>query len=539
MEEKILFNAQIITMDPRLPQADSMVINTDGTITAIGHYDTLKNDFPKAEPLDLAQKVILPGFNDSHIHVWKIGHLRTSMLDLRGTQSIASFQQQVADFALANPGNTWILARGINEATLLEKKLPTKEVIDEVVPDRPVWVIRTCAHIAIANSRALQLAHVNNDTPVPFGGEVKKHADGSLNGIFTERALGLVANSIPMPSIADYEKMILEAQEYLISLGITSATDPGVDPTLLQAYRNLDQKGLLKMRLNVFALRIPDGSEQVLPLPELYQSPHLQISTVKFFADGGLSSATAALNVAYKNTNNYKGILRLEHKLFLQAATEAVSKGFKVATHAIGHQAIDLCLDIYQKLHEVNPLLHHRIEHLGFLESKNIARFRDLNIGVAMQPIFIDELATNFLASLNEEALKQLYPCRSVLDIGIRLGLSTDGPVVRDINPFINVFAAITRRSRTGIILGKDQKISLFEALNAYTCGSAQLDQQQQKKGKLSVGNVADFVIIDQNPYSCSNLKEIQILQTWIDGRLTWQRFRKIKNHPESIIKQI
>lgn len=516
---KLIFNAQIITMDGSNPRADSMVIDKQGIIKAIGNYTSLKDNFPSAKPLNFQSQTILPGFNDAHIHVWKIGHLRTTLLDLRGTTYIKEFQQKLKHFANTNKESLWILARGINEATLKEKRLPTKTDIDEVISDRPVWIIRTCAHIGIANSLALEQAQINAQTPIPFGGEIKKHPDGALNGIFTERAMGLITDHIPQPTKESYAKMVIEAQDYLISLGITSATDPAADATLLETYKDLDKHGLLKMRFNVFALRVPDGGDQILSLPELYQSKHLQITTVKFFADGGLSSTTAALNIPYKNMYDYKGVLRLSYDLFIKAASDAVSNGFRVATHAIGHEAIDLCVEVYQALSRINKQLTHRIEHLGFLEQKHIPTFQTLGISVAMQPIFLYELASNFKNTLPKQLLEEVYPVRSALDAGITLALSTDGPVVKEINPFWNIATAISRQSSTKDCLGPNQRISLEEALQAYTVGGAQMDHQENSKGSLSIGKVADFIVLDQNPYTSPDLKTIKVMETWIDGK--------------------
>ncbi len=522
-------------MDKANPQAESMVIGINGKIKAIGNFIPLKNTFPNAESIDLHNKIVLPGFNDAHIHVWKVGHLRTFMLDLRGTPSIEECKQKLKKFAEDHKNAKWILARGLNEEILQEKRLPTKEDLDEVIPNKPIFIIRTCAHIGIANSLAMHQSNVDKHTEVPFGGEIKKHPNGELNGLFTERALGLIMNHIPPFTKEEYQKMIGEAQDYLLSLGITSATDPAAGSDLLAAYTDLDQKGLLKMRFNVFPLRIPDGSNLILPLPDLYQSEHLQITTVKFFADGGLSSATAAINVPYKNTDHDEGLLRLPYDLFLQTASEAVSHGFHVATHAIGHKAVDLCLDVYEKLNQINQHLTHRIEHLGFLEEKNIPAFQELKIAVAMQPIFIYELANNFKNTLPDELLEVVYPTRSVLDAHITLALSTDGPVVKEINPFTNIATAITRQSITGDTIGIHQKISLDEALYAYTMGGAKMDDQESTKGSLSIGKVADFIVVDQNPYTCSDLKQTQVLETWINGNRV---FSDSELFPEPIAQQ-
>lgn len=520
MSVKLVHNATIFTMDENQPMAGAMVWNEQGIIEAIGNADSLKQAFPLAECIDGQGKTILPGLNDAHIHVWKIGHLRTYMLDVRGITSIVEFKKLLKEFANKNPNSPWILARGINEMVLEERRLPTKEDLDEVIADRPVFVIRTCAHIGIANSKAMEISGVDEKTDVPFGGEIRKNSDGILQGIFTERALGLIMNHIPPFTFEEYKNMILEAHKYLLSMGITSATDPAANEELLAAYIRLDQEGLLKVRMNVFPLRIPDGSDEIQPLPELYESDFLQIKTVKFFADGGLSSATAAMNVPYKNTDGYTGVLRLDFNRFFDTSKEAVDKGFSVATHAIGHQAVDLTLCVYSDLFEINPNLKHRIEHVGFLSENNIEDFKRMNMTAAMQPIFIYELANNFKNTLPDDLLEVVYPCKTVLDNGINLALSTDGPVVKEINPWVNIETAISRKAADGFVIGESQKISLEQALKAYTVGSAKADNQEDKKGNLSVGKYADFIIVDQNPFESKQLDSIKTIESWVGGQL-------------------
>lgn len=525
MTLRLLFNANIITMDNALPIADAMVINSLGKIEGVGTESEMRKQFVTfSNEINFQGKTILPGLNDAHIHVWKIGHLRTYMLDVRGVKSIVEFKRLLKDFVLKNPNSEWILARGINEMVLNEKRLPTKEDLDEVVKDKPVFVIRTCAHIGIANSKAITLSNVNENTEVPFGGEIRKNSDGSLQGIFTERALGLIMNTIPEFTFEEYKTMILEAHNYLLSLGITSATDPAANEELLAAYIKLDQEGLLKVRMNVFPLRIPDGSDEIQVLPEQYESEYLQIKTVKFFSDGGLSSATAAINVPYKNTEDYKGVLRLEESKFYETAKEAVDKGFSIATHAIGHQAVDLTLKVYRELFKLNNTLKHRIEHVGFLSNENIKDFQNMNMTAAMQPVFIYELANNFKSTLTDELLEVVYPCKTVLDNGINLALSTDGPVVKEINPWVNIETAITRKAADGFVIGENQKITLQQALHAYTMGSAIADNLENTKGSLSIGKLADFIVINRNPYEMNDVSTIETHETWINGELKYKK---------------
>ncbi|MCI4443975.1 MAG: amidohydrolase family protein, partial [Lentimicrobium sp.] len=229
------------------------------------------------------------------------------------------------------------------------------------------------------------------------------------------------------------------------------------------------------------------------------------------------------LNVPYKNTDGYKGVLRLDYDKFYKTAKEAVDKGFSVATHAIGHQAVDLTLKVYRDLFKIDNTLKHRIEHVGFLSNENIKDFQMMNMTAAMQPIFIYELANNFKSTLPDELLDVVYPCKTVLNSGINLALSTDGPVVKEINPWVNMETAVTRKAADGFVIGESQKITFQQALKAYTLGSAIADNLGHIKGTLSKGKFADFIVLDKNPFELENVSDVEASETWINGELKYK----------------
>ncbi|MBK8564426.1 MAG: amidohydrolase, partial [Saprospiraceae bacterium] len=315
--------------------------------------------------IDLQGKTLMPGFFDAHIHVWKVGDLLTFNLDLRGVGSIEEMQDKLRDFAAQHPELQWIRARGFNEAQLKEGRLPTRYEIDKVVTDRPVFLQRTCAHIAVINAKALEICGINAKTPVPFGGEIRLGTDGQPNGILCETALGLAMRHFPPTTDADYETMILAACRELLRHGVTAACDPAVMPDLLAVYQKMDREGRLPMRIHAVPIVLPDGGTEQLPLPALYESDNLVVNTVKFFADGGLSGQTGALSRPYKDSNS-RGILRLDPTQFYELALKAQAKGFQVATHAIGDEAISLVINTYERLYQAQAdAPRHRIEHLG------------------------------------------------------------------------------------------------------------------------------------------------------------------------------
>jgi predicted amidohydrolase YtcJ len=273
----IFYNGTILTQDPSMPQAEAVAVQ-DGKIVAVGSYSEVESLVTAAtKRIDLAGRTLIPGFNDAHVHIWKVGHLLTTMLDVRGISSIAELQSSMRDFSAKLPDGKWFMGRGYNEALMQEGRHPNRHDLDAVLPDRPAYLIRTCAHIVVANSKALELAGITANSEPPPGGIIERDEHGQPNGIFHETALGLVFNHIPEPDAVEYEAMLRTATDHQLKLGITSATDPGVMPNLMAVYKAMDARGDLRNRVNVMAIRRPDGGTDTLPLPEKHVSDFLRV----------------------------------------------------------------------------------------------------------------------------------------------------------------------------------------------------------------------------------------------------------------------
>jgi len=515
MTRKIFYNGKVLTQDSELPEATAFIVE-DGIFTQVGNDEAMLALSSDADELiNLHNQFVIPGFNDAHIHIWKVGNLITHMLDLRGVKSIAEMQHKILAYANQNPNLSWIQARGFNEVDFDVPKMPNKLDLDILNLDRPICVTRTCAHQIIVNTKALEIAEINVDTISPNGGEIKYLEDDTLAGHFTETAIGLILRVIPKYTHAELREMVLAAQKQFLTMGITAATDPAVDRDLLEVYKQMDKAGELKIRINAIPIRVPDGALKAYPNPDKYASQHLIVNTVKFFADGGLSGKTAALFHPYKNTNNH-GVLRLDEDTFLALAQSSQAAGFRIATHAIGDAAIEMVLNVYDKIAAENVnLINHRIEHLGLPSMEHLAKMQRLNISAVMQPVFISELGNNFINYLNADYLSNLYPVRSVIDSGVLLALSTDAPVVKQYNPIACVMAAMSRKTNSGILIGENQHITLNEALYAYTMGSAIAGGQDNWIGSITKGKFADFLTLTALP----GTEPIE-LETYIEGHL-------------------
>jgi predicted amidohydrolase YtcJ len=311
--------------------------------------------------------------------------------------------------------------------------------------------------------------------------------------------------------------MILAAEDELLRYGITTATDPAVMPDLLACYHQLERQNKLRVRVNAFPVRVPDGSEAILPLPQLYHSDKLMVNTVKFFADGGLSGMTAAMNKPYKNSTS-AGVLRLTEEFFHPIAKQAADNGFRIATHAIGDKAIDVVLNVYEKIH-ASGCKGLRIEHLGLPSSSHLARMKAIEAHCASQSIFIKELGKNFAMYLEDERLQSVYPYRSILNAGINLALSSDAPVVNDFNPTAGIKAAMYRKDAAGNPVGAGQAITLQQAIYAYTLGAAKANGNPEEAGSIETGKKADFIFLNKTlPQTVAEGDDVHVTATYIGG---------------------
>jgi hypothetical protein len=524
MLDLVLHNSTVLTQ--ATPPVAAAVGVRDGRIVTVGEDEAvLREAGPATRRIDLDGRTLIPGFIDAHAHIWKIGHLLTTMLDLRRVRSVEELVDAVKRFADPLPADAWLLGRGYNEAAMSERRPPTRADLDRAAPDRPVVLTRTCGHIYAVNSLALERAGIGPETTAPVGGVIEHDDHGRPNGLLHETAMGLIGSIMPPPDADDYEAMILAGLRHQLSLGITSSSDCGVRPQLLSVYRAVDAKGGLPSRVNVMPLRRVDGVRTPVPLPDRFESDRLRVDTIKFLADGGLSGATAALSVNYRHAPQ-KGVLRFESGELRELCRETHAAGWRIATHAIGDVAIDQMLDIYESLgsHPRGP--RHRIEHFGLPDAVQLARAATLGVIAAPQTIFIYELGRNFRSYLPDSFIPRTYPIRAMLDAGVRVALSSDAPVVEDDSPLVGMMAAITRRDNEGELIASEQAITAAEALRAYTMGGAVASGDETNRGSVEPGKWADLAVLSGNPLTVrpGALPEITVDMTLVAGRVAYER---------------
>jgi predicted amidohydrolase YtcJ len=524
MTDVLLYNGQVLTQ--ATPATASALAVRDGRIAAVGDSaELLRSANQRTRRIDLRGRTIVPGFNDAHAHIWKIGHLLTSMVDLRRVTSLTRLVDEVTRASNVLPRDAWLLGRGFNEAAMDEQRPPTRHDLDRASPQRPIVLTRTCGHIYAVNSVALTRAGIGPETTAPVGGVVERDERGVPTGLLHETAMGLINRVMPAPTTSEYEAMIEAALKHQLSLGITSTSDCGVSPHLLSVYRSMAAQGQLPGRVNVMPLRRVDGVATPVPLPEPFVSDMLRVDTIKFLADGGLSGATAALSVNYRHTAQ-KGILRFNNSELRELCRDTHDAGWRIATHAIGDVAIGQMLDIYASLGTHPRGFAHRIEHFGLPSADQLEQAAKLAVIAAPQAIFIRTFGRNFRSYLPDSFLPRTYPIRAMLDSGVRIALSSDAPVVEDDNPLVGMEAAVTRRDLEGELIAPEQAITAADALRAYTMGGAVATGDEANRGSIEPGKWADLAVLSRNPLTAQpdTLSAIQVDMTLLAGRVVFER---------------
>jgi predicted amidohydrolase YtcJ len=476
---------------------------------------------PKASlVVDAHGRTLLPGFIDAHGHVMELG-LSAIQLELVGTSSLDELKQRLRSFAAAHPDARWIIGRGWNQELWPDKRFPTAADLDSVVADRPVVLDRVDGHALVANSAAMKAAGVTPSTPAPAGGRIE-------NGLFVDNAKGLIEKAIPVPTTAELDQALAKAQEILLGFGVTGVGSMSTALADWQTMKRAGDAGRLSVRFIVYADELNLLKAEPHPTPWLY-GDKLRMVGIKFYADGALGSRGAWLKQPYADMPNTRGLQFHSDAELRSLYDTAASHGFQIATHAIGDAANAQVIGAYEWLNGKYGLNRRwRIEHAQIVDCADLPRIGRGHMIASMQPTHqtSDRLMAEKRVGL--QRLKCAYAWQSMLRTGAKLAFGTDFPVESP-NPFPGLSAAISRQDINGQPPGgwfPSERVSLPQALSAYTRGAAYAGFAEQKIGALDPGKWADFVIVDRDPtkVDARALARTQVLQTWVAGRKVWER---------------
>ncbi len=514
---KLLYNANIYTLDESQPKASAMLI-AGGRILAVGEKNMLESlAHGKLEKQDMRGKTILPGLTDAHLHIQHYA-LFLGKVDCE-TKTKDECLRRVAERVKKSKPGQWILGHGWNHNEWLPSpfgrgaggegfELPTAAELDALAPNNPVYLTAKSLHAAWANTSALNLANITNDTPNPKDGVIQRDQAGRATGALLETAMMLVGDLVPEPSIAEIANAIEAAQPVLWKMGLTGVHDFDRRDSFM-ALQQLHAQGKLKLRVNK---NIPiDSLDHAceLGLSTGFGDDWLWIGSVKAFMDGALGQHTAAMFQPYLNEPENRGILNMDGEELFEHCRRAVDVGLSMTVHAIGDRANHEVLNAYQQLRAYEaekglPHLRHRIEHVQVLHPDDAPRFAQLDVIASMQPIHApsDMLMADRLWG-DRSALA--YGWRTQLNFGAHLAFGSDAPVESP-NPFLGLHAAVTRRRADGTpsAVGwyPEQKLTLAEALSAFTVGAAYAANAEHRLGKLAENYLADLIVLDQDIFS-------------------------------------
>jgi hypothetical protein len=499
---RLLYNANIHTLDRKHPKATTIVIDRDRVI-AIGD-DSLRDQF-SGEKINMNGRTILPGLTDAHLHIQAYA-LSLSKIDVE-TPTRAECIRRVAERAKITPAGEWILGHGWSQNSWLEG-FGSAADLDVVAPHHPVYLTAKSLHAAWANTQAMQIAGIDANTPNPENGVIVRDERGQATGILLETAALIVEKFTPGEDPALVAEAIKKAQPILWSMGITGIHDFDYR-TSFMALQMLHQNHDLKLRVTK---SVPVGlldHANALGLRSGFGDDWLRIGSVKAFMDGALGPRTAAMLQPYANEPENRGILNMDGEHLFDLARRAADVGLSMTVHAIGDRAMHETLDAfaqlraYEKQNHIAPL-RHRIEHVQIIHPDDKDRLGQLNILASMQPVHVVsdmDAAEKYWG----ERSRYSYAWRTQLNAGARLVFGSDAPVESP-NPFAGLFAAITRRKpdRSSAPEGwvPQEKLSLLEAIEAFTINAAYATNMEDRLGQLTVNFLADLIILDDDPFS-------------------------------------
>ncbi len=511
-------------------RAQAMAIR-NGRIIAVGSNDDIRKlKQSHTEVVDLGGHFVMPGFNDAHVHL-AAGGQEYLQVDLVGVKSLAEMQQRIAEHAKTTPPGDWIVGRGWDHTLWVGETLPTRQDIDKVTANHPALFVRVDGHIGVANTAALQAAGVLNKTPDPPGGKIDRDSQGVATGILRETVKDMMLAQVPRPSLAQRRKGIELALAEAARSGLTSIQDNSEWEDFL-VYEDLEKEGKLTVRVSEWLM-----FNEPLPLLQEHRAQHpaddpmLHTAMLKGFMDGSLGSRTAALMAPYADDPGNSGIPQYEQSTLNRMAVERSAAGFQLGFHAIGDRAAQMALDAFAEA-ERNAHENHRerdfrfrIEHDQVIDPGQIAQYRKLGVIASVQPNHLLTDMNWVVERIGEQRAKKSYPWKDFLDQGVRIAFGTDYPV-EPLTPFRGLYAAVTRKNEAGTKeFFPEQKLTIQQALAAYTTGSAYAQFAEKQKGTLAPGMLADFVVLDRDLTKVTppEILKTQVLRTVVGGKTVYQ----------------
>jgi len=529
----VLTGGRIYTGDSHLGTVEALAVS-DGTIVAVGRDAEIERRVgPNTRVIELAGRFALPGFNDAHVHLAGAGQQLLS-IDAAGTRSLAELQARLAARLKDFPPGAWITGRGWDQSLWPEAQTPTRDDLDAVSGDHPVLLKRVDGHSAVANSAALTIAGITAATPDPAGGTIVRDAAGRPTGWLKDKAVDLVARHIPAPTMEQLKRGLELAIADTLAHGVTSVQDDSVRSfgwAAFEALAALKQEGKLRLRVSEWLpLDAPLDQLEAWRAQGGTDDPWLKTGALKAIGDGSGGSLTAAMLAPFANAPGNTGLLLIEPDRLNELVANRAAAGFQIAVHAIGDRANRVALDAFEATARTTGKTdaRHRIEHAQFIDDADLARFAKLGVIASMQPSHLLSDLRWAPAILGPAREHEGYRWHSLLQSGATLAFGTDYPV-EGINPMRGLYAAITREFEAGGPIGgwqPQERLSIEQAIRAYTLGAAWAEFEEARKGTLAPGKFADIVVLSNDLLNASpqEILNATVEITIVGGQIVYQK---------------
>ena len=519
----IYIGGTVVAGPDQVPQKNFAVYTSGGVIREIGPAAEIQRGHPRANVLAVLDGTILPGLTDAHGHLYGLG-LSLDVVNLTGTKSLDEVIARVKERAATTPKGQWIVGRGWDQNDWPVKEFPTAAALDAALPDHPVFLRRVDGHAAVTNSAGLRMAGVTAASKDPDGGRVIRDANGSPTGTFVDAAMDLIEDHMPAPTPEQRKARVLAAANAIAANGLTEMHDAGIDGATIAAVKELiDEK---RFPIRVYGML---GDNDALLRTWFASGPlvdyggRLTVRAVKLYADGALGSRGAALLEPYSDDPGNSGLMLAKPEHLEDVAKRGRAAGFQINTHAIGDRGVRNVIDAYANAGVVASD-RFRVEHLQVIAPADVPRLVERGIIASMQPTHATSDMYWAEARLGPERVQGAYAWRTVLDAGGRLALGSDFPV-EDVNPFFGIFAAVTRQDQQQWPAGgwsPSQRLTLAEALRGFTKDAAYAAFEEQSRGTIEPGKLADLTIVEGDLFAMPELYKAKVKYTIVDGEVVY-----------------
>jgi len=505
--------------------APAMLLRGD-RIVAVGQTEELRRlAGESALRVDLHGRMVLPGLIDTHTHAlaWALSKV-SGELDLHEAGSVAEVQAEIRASAKLLPPGAWIRGIGWDDANFGKQGRLTRRELDAAADGHPVFLDHVTGHLAVVDSAALRLAGIDRTTPDPSGGVIVRDAAGEPTGVLKDGALELVERVLPAPDPEQWLRAVSYVSQHCMEVGLTSIHDVALPPAEVTAYRAAQRAGVLHVRVEMAPLVTSEADADALIASGEHTgdgNQWVKLGAAKFFADGGMAAHTAAVYApGPAGDAGNLGLLLWKPAELERLQLKLARAGWQMSTHAIGDRAIDEVLDSYAKIAAALPgrELRNRVIHAGVATPAIQQRMVDGHVYVDNNPPFVYFMSRNF-AQYGADRLRWMYPGRSYFARGIVASGGSDVSVT-PLSPWWGIWAAVTRTQLDGTVLAPEERLTVAEALREYTANGALAGFDEQNKGSLGAGKLADFIVIDRDIFtvSTSELKDVRVLSTWVGG---------------------